>query len=902
MMQGEAADSGGITLLPSRTDEPCTSPPALQRRGSASGSPTVKQERCAFVLLDRGRNSGFQPIPPATEDNACLTYHLVSHRQFKLQPRDPGESATWARRRLQLSLVYADDGTPVRHGTGVHSRVNNEEMDLPLRHYTLPRRFERVLLCTLPLDDKGTTVHSFSITAASHRHGGRLFRLYLVDADTGAPIPGRILVHTRSHPSRSAGIADLLQRLQAPDAVAAAAAAAAAATKRPRGARGASTAAGTRGSPRGWQGPGTGPRSRQPSFSECSSDGDASFEDEEYESSGSADDAAAGPPKRATAQAGGSTPKGTPEGLSPCTPIVALEGLGQEKVVNAEVVEDVDSSDEGSPPGPGAGEGQLFDVDAALDALELSLRTGTGLRITDEGPSDGAAGGGDRPASATFGEELFWITAEDARRLAVSYPSRSPPLYLPDAEHEELCAAFRRLNDPVALESRMTVRNLVTLLLDPRVLASRLYRTFEGRYALRRAFHNLREASAYPAVGVIVESAVDAVCAIPPSCTDPADAEAMLDLCYGLLLAGTSEIAPCSPDLAYLSWGSTKRLLAFAEAVAGPWRGQDRALHCRVLHRRAIAFFHHGFTDAALELGFESWSELIRSQHTPSRIEAAVLRDLVEMHLYAGRMREVRQLADRLYYFPGETAEDVFLEAQVNHLLAIIVNSVHKRPKKAIALASSAVAAFERIPDEAYRHYGARTVGLRSVLCSQAGKLRTSADQYVSMLKHMSSTHEVWSTLWDQFFVLRYAWLHSPVAPPPEGVFAPLPAMLRFMGLFVFVVPLLDKRRATPILGHAQYQLGVAYLRAGANAKALASLERAHAYFRAHLPKHFPPSSPRMQAIEAALREARARTGGPAGAGSPKGAGPGPPGWTSSALRRAPCRRPPPSPPPPPSA
>eukprot|EP00741_Cyanophora_paradoxa_P023967 tig00021717_g23143.t1 len=195
------------------------------------------------------------------------------------------------------------------------------------------------------------------------------------------------------------------------------------------------------------------------------------------------------------------------------------------------------------------------------------------------------------------------------RRAASPPASHRPPSPLLTARPAaaQLCGAFRRLAEPAALlASRAAVCDLVALLLDPRLLASSVYATLEGRCASAAP----SPPSAPPAPPRHLSAAY----------ADPANATLMLDRCHGLLLAGTSE------------------LVDFGEAVAGTWRGRDRVLHCRALHRRALALFH-----------------LLRIQHTPSRLEAAVLRDLVEMHLEAGRGGEAgRGLAERLYYFPGE--------------------------------------------------------------------------------------------------------------------------------------------------------------------------------------------------------------------------------------------------------
>eukprot|EP00741_Cyanophora_paradoxa_P023970 tig00021719_g23146.t1 len=302
------------------------------------------------------------------------------------------------------------------------------------------------------------------------------------------------------------------------------------------------------------------------------------------------------------------------------------------------------------------------------------------------------------PHGAGPGEDdLSWISAERAgssrgaprgpaaapaglggRRGAPPPPGLAPSslaLLTAPAAAAQLCGAFRRLAEPAALlASRAAVCDLVALLLDPRLLASSVYATLEGRCALRRALAALRAAGAAPPcarpTSRPLATAPRRPAPAPPDLSaayaDPANATLMLDRCHGLLLAGTSEVALCPPGCAALPWASAKRASRPRPAgPAGRARGSSGLTGAR---GRGGSWWTLGrrWRDVAGARPRpplprpppprpRPLPQLLRIQHTPSRLEAAVLRDLVEMHLEAGRGGEAgRGLAERLYYFPGE--------------------------------------------------------------------------------------------------------------------------------------------------------------------------------------------------------------------------------------------------------
>eukprot|EP00741_Cyanophora_paradoxa_P011066 tig00020553_g10698.t1 len=809
---------------------------ALALDARAHGGAQLKAERepaaaagawgTTFLLLNRGRSRAavYSPMAADAEGADFAAYTAITTRRVKLQLRDASGAALgqWAGCPITVSLRYEGDGAPVLYGSSMVG--TGDPADLPLLFFEGAGEGRRCRACRLTLDRAGLSHEAFAILAPSHRHEGRRFELR-VEAPGAPPVHGRVLVHTRTHAPKSA-------RKGRPGAGQAAAAAA----KRARRSAGRQSAS----SPSSAEAPGATPGSRGARLggTETSSGSDVSLDSGEEESAG---------PQSAYAAAAFGDAATAPTAFGDWFAIPIPE----------------------AHPGA-AGWGEAAPLDGVVDLLTATFSRATSLGHED-GPGDGPA----RP------DHSHWLAPEEAVRVVPwgvpgSGPARPPPGRLAPDESAMLLADFDAARAPGALSGRPAVLRLLSILKDPRLLCTAAVVTPEAATHCpprpaqprpRRAFHDLRGAGAYAAVGVAVDAMASAALAIPEEYERQADAEAALDRVYGVLAASSMEVSVTFPDLLYLPWTPCSLLLRKAAAIVEPWSAQEPMLRCRLLYQRSLALFHHGFWESALEEAFAAWSELIRAQLTPSRLEATLLRHILELLMYLGKVEQARSLSARLYYFDASSdPADRFHKGNALHLLATVEYAINKRVEEAIGLYTRAVEAFEGL-HPAYLEIGARSFGNRGIMLSHTGRTggvrvlqaRRDIKRWFSLLE---GSAEAWSVHWSGWTLLRWFWCH-PQDPSSEvaRTLLPLKRLLKTMELML-ALPIVDTKGRTPTRAGSLYELGCAYLLAGNNARAKKALEEARAWYTRCVPLHFPPESPRMQSIARAIEEAEARAAG----------------------------------------
>eukprot|EP00741_Cyanophora_paradoxa_P020933 tig00021319_g20209.t1 len=136
----------------------------------------------------------FDVVPAATPDPESgvvdCEYSLIAGRRYRLAAREEADAATWAGVRIRMRLVYADDGSDVPSLDGKAGPL----LEFPLRtaRYGLP-----VPSLVISLNESGISDGTFGIGVTCYRHK-RLFRLVLEKDDMGESLGG-MTVRTVAH-------------------------------------------------------------------------------------------------------------------------------------------------------------------------------------------------------------------------------------------------------------------------------------------------------------------------------------------------------------------------------------------------------------------------------------------------------------------------------------------------------------------------------------------------------------------------------------------------------------------------------------------------------------------------------------------------------------------------------
>eukprot|EP00741_Cyanophora_paradoxa_P003777 tig00000093_g3671.t1 len=312
-----------------------------------------------------------------------------------------------------------------------------------------------------------------------------------------------------------------------------------------------------------------------------------------------------------------------------------------------------------------------------------------------------------------------------------------------------------------------------------------------------------------------------------------------------------------------------RRARALEQARPPPPRHASRTLRRRAADAAAAAQFRE--TGAATELYFRAWTLLQRAGHSPSRLEAHLLRELVDILLrvpVASKLEMAARLAQRIYWF-CETEDDRYQHALCLQTLAL-EQQMRGQYRSARAALRQALELLGPLPP-GYRLHEHRLhmalVGTSMHLLDIPAMIRHARETLARARALCTSWNECDVTYPIAARALAFiACKYKPadwVKPPDIG------SAIATMRCFVFLLQQLEEGAgpAGPCMrAHALHHLALMHQYVGETQRALACFERAAAHY-AEYPAYFPPTLPRVRKLHAAAAACRAAlaTGGSAG-------------------------------------
>eukprot|EP00741_Cyanophora_paradoxa_P008439 tig00001331_g8166.t1 len=456
-------------------------------------------------------------------------------------------------------------------------------------------------------------------------------------------------------------------------------------------------------------------------------------------------------------------------------------------------------------------------------------------------------------------------------------------------------------------------RDLAAALSNAEVFDSPLFRSRDGRFRARAALEDLR-----------FSGSSELARPYPPPSLPPAfvrERGAQLESVAGawrklLLAAGTHAGALVGfpdPDDAALAaehaWNAIAVLcgearivsadLLPAERLATPHFAGRAALRCEAMRRRAWALEQARpapgpdlrppptrgrgqwrESDAALELLFGAWSELIRAGETPSRQEAALLCELADLLLRMPHRSHLGfHICTRLYWFCEGEDEDRFGEACAVRTLGWGAfmrgqwRSSRRHLERAVSILTPMSPGYRAPLERIYQTMGVcsfHTADLGGLRHYAGRSLAQTCEAYGFAYPELDYTFN-WLPWWMSIIEHKVKPGTMNREPKLEDVASNLRWNVMFMERFVM--------RGHPfresVVGHALFQLARAQMRCGEWAKALGSLARSRSVLYDRYPAYFPPGSARMEIIRRMEAECRGRVqAGGAWGGAPGGLNP----------------------------
>eukprot|EP00741_Cyanophora_paradoxa_P013983 tig00020723_g13499.t1 len=430
-------------------------------------------------------------------------------------------------------------------------------------------------------------------------------------------------------------------------------------------------------------------------------------------------------------------------------------------------------------------------------------------------------------------------------------------------------------------------RDLAAALSNAEVFDSPLFRSREGRFRARRALEDLRLAGSselLESVAAAWRSHILAAGSDPetgtfPGLKDPEDAALAAEHAWNAVSVLCGEARFASSDLFPVPRSYVFSLIEHADRLTAPhWEGRP-ALRCEAMRRRAWALEQWRESDAALELYFEAWSELIRAGETPSRQEAGLLCELADSLLrMPNRSHLGSHICPRLYWFCDGDEEDVFGEACAIRTLGweAFMNGKWRNSRRHLERAAGILAPMSpgyRAPLE--RIF--QTTALASFHVGDLSGVHTYARR---SLAQASETYGFGYPEIDYTFNWLPWWLNvlehkvRPGTMKREPKLEDVASNMRWSLLLTERVLFRGHALRDAVVGHAIFQLARAQVHCGEWAKALGSLARARSVLYDRYPAYFPPHSGRMENIRRMEAECRERSGQGAGQGVAAGAPP----------------------------
>eukprot|EP00741_Cyanophora_paradoxa_P000871 tig00000448_g841.t1 len=413
---------------------------------------------------------------------------------------------------------------------------------------------------------------------------------------------------------------------------------------------------------------------------------------------------------------------------------------------------------------------------------------------------------------------------------------------------------------------------LASLLADPRILSTPLFRRRSGWLRTRRLLHIVRVASggaggkAVPPVSGVFLSLCAAVINSPASFASPELAERACENCWNLLTVFTSDYPLASVDLFDCGWNEAMRLLNRAAGIAAEackaWAASSEAaalagvLVVRSGARLALTLRQFGKQEEALSVLFEAWSTLLRLRVGPNRLEGEILRDLAECHVALGKLEMAEHFASRMYWFQENDDDRLFQATCIQAQGYIAFNQ--KRPKRAAALYTAACELAEALPADDYRRmYTHRLYWSRALALAASGKIvgahkafRRAASLQRRHLDINSSDYDV------------VGWLGTAAVETNR-----LADVTRHVYVFSVLMRTMEARAEEPRTAHAMFHVGNFYALDGKWKKALQHYAKAEALYRDSpaLAACFSPAHTRRRRLLQAIAEVRHLAAGSAG-------------------------------------
>eukprot|EP00741_Cyanophora_paradoxa_P000899 tig00000448_g868.t1 len=269
-----------------------------------------------------------------------------------------------------------------------------------------------------------------------------------------------------------------------------------------------------------------------------------------------------------------------------------------------------------------------------------------------------------------------------------------------------------------------------------------------------------------------------------------------------------------------------------------------------------------GESHSAIEAYFEAWAVLQRAGHSPSRLEAHLLRELADIHIrHPARLQLGFHLCSRMYWYT-ESEEDLFQEA-----LCLLTSGQAAALRGDFRMAKAHLRrCMEMLSSMSpgYRVLYPRVAGLLLLASLHTFDIPTalsSANRAFSVSAAMFGfglpEHDVTSATRDRVRA------HVEARVPFPGETEP-PSPQDFVRLHRFSVFLLSKlsprarRMQGVMVGHMLYQLGQGYLHIGEWRKALGCFEKAREGLYSRYPAYFPPTGGRVRELAASMERCRA--------------------------------------------
>eukprot|EP00741_Cyanophora_paradoxa_P009401 tig00000144_g9107.t1 len=592
----------------------------------------------------------------------------------------------------------------------------------------------------------------------------------------------------------------------------------------------------------------------------------------------------AGPRKRRRWSTGGGS-SGSSSASSGCTSVSALSPLLLSDAAGSdeEEAEAVEAAREEAAKPIVRSALQALDLEADLERLSLNDAASEGAAEPEVTPEAvNGAPGQPAPAGLDLRASLEGLLAPAAPPKPVAAAlvvaqAAAPPYRLEGASADALLAwaqsaadslrhSLGRAPGAAPLHPGPSLREqqsrLARALADARLLNLPLFRTLRGRSELRSHLALLRASGLVGAslVPAVFRALADALLAPLPvradawrdpaaaagSCWAEEDADVLLEHCWALVRAGTTDTPRACPELFALDWATAERLALRADELSLPFERAPGALRAKALCFRAFLLDTWKRDEEAVPAYFVAWSELRRRQLAPSPLEAALVPRLAQLLFEAFSAPTALAVRESAYRLAGTEEEGVL--AQLEEIRMQMSTATWRgEPAGAVAAAARGVALLE---------------GLEGAGRGEFGLLRARMQLDLGLTQLLQGSPLAFAATWVRAAeALVAACREDPGAPELDVIpffhyarsAQSKARRLRAVRVSVAVLERADKEERTPLHAHAYYRMGCAYLQDGQPRQAEKFLRRALALYSTRFGHIFAGNHPRMEELERAL-------------------------------------------------